>query len=63
MVTSDAGVNLWFLDWLGLGLAGFYEQQIHLEDGWPVLDHQLYGGFATLRVGKVASPEWVRPDL
>ncbi len=63
VVTSDAGVNLWFLDWLGLGLAGFYEQQIHLEDGWPVLDHQLYGGFATLRVGKVASPEWVRPDL
>ncbi len=60
-LVTHGGATLWFLDWLGLGLGGFYEHQVHLESGWPVTERELYGGQAVLKVGRVGPPEWVNP--
>ncbi len=51
----------WLLDWLGLGAAGFFEQSLTVEDGWPWPDLQFYGGYGALKIGKVQAPSWRRP--
>ena len=51
----------WMLDWLGLGVAGFYEQGMEVEDGLPRVGREFYGGFAVLKVGRVQPPSWRRP--
>lgn len=56
-----AEATVWVHDWIGLGGAGFFEQALEVEDGWPWADGRFYGGAGVLRVGRMQPPSWRRP--
>jgi hypothetical protein len=54
-------LELSVLDWMGLGAAGFFEQALVVEDGWPWPEQRFYGGYGVIRLGRVEPPSWRRP--
>jgi len=58
---ARASATFWMLDWLGVGVTGFYEQGMTVEDGLPREGLQFYGGHGVLKVGRVRAPSWRRP--
>ncbi len=55
-------LTYWMLDWLGLGAAGFFEQATWYQDGLPHEGLRFYGGHGAIKIGRVQTPSWRRPD-